>query len=102
MMELSAVLLSAEQLGAFRKALRVQMPGSTADFFKRYLRGGGVNEIHCDGKRVVMRGEKAALLAAAARKYVDTTKVSSFKPILAPRPGLEPGTYGLTVRRSTH
>ena len=41
MMELSAVLLSAEQLGTFRKALRVQMPGSTAGFFKRYLRGGG-------------------------------------------------------------
>ena len=25
-----------------------------------------------------------------------------FKGVLAPRPGLEPGTYGLTVRRSTN
>jgi hypothetical protein len=60
-----------------------------------------VGEIRFDGKRVVMRGKKAASMAAAAENEMGTARVPTSVP-LAPRPGLEPGTYGLTVRRSTN
>ena len=48
----------------------------TAGFSKRYLREF-VSEIRFDGKRVVMRGKKAALLAAAAQKEIGTSSVPS-------------------------
>ena len=50
-----------------------------AGFSKRYLREF-VTEIRFDGKRVVMRGKKAALLTAAAQKEMGTTRVPSFEP----------------------
>ena len=54
-----------------------------------------------DGKRVVMWGKKSALLAAAVEmKWALQGCPSPY--LVAPRPGLEPGTYGLTVRRSTN
>ncbi len=57
-------------------------------------------------KELAVTGLKVALLCLINRQG-DVTKTKgpggSPKPLnlLAPRPGLEPGTYGLTVRRST-
>jgi len=50
-----------------------------AGFSKRYLRQF-VSEIRFDGKKVVMRGKKAALMLAAAQKEMGTTGVPSFAP----------------------
>ena len=38
-----------------------------------------VSEIRFDGKRVVMRGKKAALLAVAAQKEMGTARVPQFQ-----------------------
>jgi hypothetical protein len=48
-------------------------------FSKRYL-SEFVSEICFDGKRVLMRGKKAALLSAAAQKEKDTARVPSSVP----------------------
>ena len=77
--ELPAALLSARQIEAFSTALRARVLDRTAGFSKRYLRAF-VSEIRFDGKRVVMRGKKAALLVAAAQKEMGTTRVPSFEP----------------------
>ena len=79
MKELPAALLSAKQLDAFSTALRARVLDQTAGFSRRYLREF-VSEIRFDGKLVVIRGKKAALLAAAAEKEMGTTRVPSFKP----------------------
>jgi len=47
-------------------------------------------EAHCGGQRKNPATEKVAGFLAPLRV------------VLAPQPGLEPGTYGLTVRRSTN
>jgi site-specific DNA recombinase len=80
MKELPAAMLSARQLDTFSTALRARVLDRTAGFSKRYLREF-VSEIRFDGKRVVMRGKKAALLAAAAQKEMGTTRVPSSEPI---------------------
>ena len=58
-------------------ALRARVFDRTAKFSKRYLREFA-SEIRFDGKRVVLRGKKAALLAAAAQKEMGTSCVPSF------------------------
>ena len=76
-----------------------RLTDSSSGATKRYLRQF-VGEMRFDGKRVVMRGRKAALLAAVAEKEMGTAKV----PISVPgwlRFGLEPGTNELTARRTT-
>ena len=67
-------MLSARQLDTLSTALRARVLDRTAGFSKRYLREL-VSEIRFDGKRVVMRGKKAALLAAAAQKEMGTSSV---------------------------
>ena len=67
------------QLDAFSTALRARVLDRTAGFSKRYLREF-VSEIRFDGKRVVMHGKKAALLAAAAQKDMGTTTVPISEP----------------------
>ena len=79
MKELPAAMLSTRQLDAFSTALRARVLDRTAGFSKRYLREF-VSEIRFDGKRVVMRGKKAALLAAAAQKEMGTTGVPRSEP----------------------
>ena len=74
--EVPVALLTARQLDAFSTALRARVLDRTAGFSKRYLREF-VSEIRFDGKRVVMRGKKATLLAAAAQKEMGTTCVPS-------------------------
>ena len=64
------------QAGFRSTALRARVLDRTASFSKRYLREF-VREIRFDGKRVVMRGKKAALLAAATQKDMGTTMVPS-------------------------
>ena len=57
-----------------------------------------------------MRGEgRAHHLIAIGREVIRKgyfedclNELSSIERIMAPRPGLEPGTYGLTVRCSTN
>jgi DNA invertase Pin-like site-specific DNA recombinase len=78
--ELPVAMLSARQLDAFSTALRARVLDRGAGFSKRYLRQF-VSEIRFDGKRVVMRGKKAVLLAAAAQKEMGTTGVPSSVPI---------------------
>ena len=53
-----------------------------------------------DGRRSHL-GNPDADFASRERKNA-TPKDGIFTLLLAPRPGLEPGTYGLTVRRSTN
>ena len=79
MQEIPTDMLSARQLDAFSTALRARVLDRTAGFSKRYLREF-VSEIRFDGKRVVMRGKKAALLVAAAQKEMGTTGVPRFEP----------------------
>ena len=76
MKELPAAMLSAKQLDSFSAALRVRVLDRSAGFSKRYLREF-VSETRFDGKRVVMRGKKAALLYAAIQKEKGTTCVPS-------------------------
>lgn len=77
--EVPVSMLSASQLDAFTCALRSRLQDREGGFSKRYLREF-VSEIRFDGKRVVMRGKKAALLGAAAQKEMDTITVPRFKP----------------------
>ncbi|WP_420821450.1 recombinase family protein [Rhodoferax sediminis] len=79
MKELPVAMLSARQLDAFSTALRARVLDRSAGFSKRYLREF-VSEVRFDGKRVVMRGKKAALLAAAAQKEMGTIGVPSSVP----------------------
>ena len=74
--ELPVALITARQLDAFSTSLRVRVLDRTAGFSKRYLREF-VSEIRFDGERVVMRGKKAALLAAASQKEMGTSCVPS-------------------------
>ncbi|GAB3478066.1 recombinase family protein [Polaromonas eurypsychrophila] len=79
MKELPVTMLSARQLDTFGTALRARVLDRTAGFSKRYLREF-VSEIRFDGKRIVMRGKKAVLLAAAAQKEMGTTRVPRSEP----------------------
>ena len=72
--EMPVAMLTASQLDAFTCALKTRLLDREGGFSKRYLREF-VSEIRFDGKRVVMRGKKAALLAAAAQKEMGTTRV---------------------------
>lgn len=72
-------MVSTRQLDTFSAALRARVLDRSAGFSKRYLRQF-VSEIRFDGKRVVMRGKKAALLVAAAQKEMDTTGVPIIEP----------------------
>jgi hypothetical protein len=76
MKELPVALLSTRQLDAFGTALRARVLDRTAGFSKRYLREF-VSEIRFEGKRIVIRGKKAALLAAEAQKDMGTSCVPS-------------------------
>jgi len=86
--EMPVSMLTARQLDAFTCALRTRVLDREGGFSKRYLREF-VSEIRFDGKRVVMRGKKAALLSAAAQKEMDTTGV----PIFVPNWLANPGSY---------
>ena len=79
MKELPVSMLSARQLDTFSTALRARVLDRTAGFSKRYLREF-VSEIRFDGKRIVLRGKKAVLLAAAAQKEMGTTRVPRSEP----------------------
>jgi len=72
--EMPLSTLTGGQLDAFGAALRARLMDTDTGPAKRYLREL-VSEIRFDGKRVVMRGKKAALLAAAAQKKMGTTRV---------------------------
>ena len=74
--ELPVALITARQLDAFSTALRARVLNRTEGFSKRYLRES-VSEIRFDGERVVMRGRKTTLLAAAAQKEIGTACVPS-------------------------
>lgn len=77
--EMPVSMLTASQLDKFTCALRARVLDREGGFSKRYLHQF-VSEIRFDGKRVVMRGEKTALLAAAVQKEKDTAGVPSFVP----------------------
>ena len=79
MKEMPAAMVSARQLDTFSTALRARVLDCKAGFSKRYLRQF-VSEIRFDGKKVVMRGKKAALMLAAAQKEMGITGVPSFAP----------------------
>ena len=72
--EMPLAMLTQRQLEAFSHALRTKVLCNDGGFSKRYLRQF-VSEIRFDGKRVVMCGKKATLLAAAAQKEMGTTSV---------------------------
>ena len=55
-----------------------------------------VSDIRYDGGRNMMTGREAVQLMTALGKK-RPRKGARIWPNLAPRPGLEPGTYGLTV-----
>ncbi len=74
--EMPVSVLTARQLEAFTCALRTRVLDREGGFSKRYLKEF-VSEIRFDGKRVLMRGKKAALLSAAAQKEKGTTRVPS-------------------------
>ena len=59
--------------------LQSRVLNRTAELSKRYLREFA-SEIRFDGERALMRCKKAALLAAAAQKEMDTTCVPSSVP----------------------
>ena len=88
--ELPVALITSRQLDAFSTALRARVLDRTAGFSKRYLREF-VSEIRFDGERVVMRGKKATLLAAAAQKEMGTTCVPSSVPNWLLDPGSNQG-----------
>ena len=77
--EMPLAMLSPKQVDAFSAALRTRLTDSSSGAAKRYLRQF-VGEIRFDGRRVVMRGRKAALLAAAAEKEMGAARV----PITVP------------------
>jgi site-specific DNA recombinase len=72
--EMPSEILSARQLDAFGTALRARVLDREGGLSKRYLREF-VSDIRFDGKRVVMRGKKAALMNAAAQKKMGTAGV---------------------------
>ena len=74
MKEMPAAMLSAKQLEAFGAAVRSRLTDSASPATKRYLRQF-IGEIRFDGQRIVMRGRKAALIAAAAEKEMGTAAV---------------------------
>ncbi len=77
--EMPVAMLSAKQVDAFGAALRTRLMDSSSGATKRYLRQF-VGDIRFDGKRVVMRGRKAALLAAAAENEMGTARVPTSVP----------------------
>ena len=79
MKELHAAMLSARQLDTFSTVLRVRVLDRTTSFSKRYP-GRFMCEIRFNGKRIVMRGKKAAVLTAASQKEMGTTRVPRFEP----------------------
>lgn len=86
MKELPAAMLSARRLNSFGTALPARVLDRTAGFSKRYPREF-VGEIRFDGKRVVMREKKTALLAAAVQKEMGTAGVPRFEPSWLPMLG---------------
>ena len=72
----SCGLLTARHLDFFSMTLRARVLDRTAGFLKRYSREF-VSAISFDGKRVVIRGKKAALIETVAQKK-GTTCVPSF------------------------
>ena len=74
--EVPATILSARWQDAFSTTLPACVLDRAAGWSKRYLREF-VSEIRFDGNRVVMRGKKAALLAAAAQKDMGPAAVPS-------------------------
>jgi site-specific DNA recombinase len=62
-----AAMLSSKQVEAFGSALLTRLMDDSSGATKRYL-GQFVGEIRFDGKRVVMRGKKAALLGLRQKK----------------------------------
>jgi site-specific DNA recombinase len=72
--EMPVALLTARQVEAFGTALRTRVMDSEGGFSKRYLREF-VSEIRFDGERVLMRGKKATLMAAAAQNEMGTARV---------------------------
>ena len=79
MKELPAAMLSAGQLDTFSTVLRVRVLDRTTGFSKRYPRRF-MGEIRFNGKRIVMSGKKAAVLAAASQKEMGTTRLPRFEP----------------------
>ena len=77
--EMPTAMLSAKQVEAFGSALRTRLMDSSSGATKRYLRQF-VSEIRFDGKRVVMRGKKAALMLAAAENEMGTARVPTSVP----------------------
>ncbi len=73
--EMPLSTLTGGQLDAFGAALRTRLMDTDTGPAKRYLREL-VSEIRFDGKRVVMRGKKAALLAAARHQTKKSLKLS--------------------------
>jgi len=71
--EMPAALLSSKQVQA-GSALRTWLMDASSGATKRHLRQF-VGAIRFNGNRVVMRGKKAALLAAAAEKEMGTAGV---------------------------
>ncbi len=72
--EMPVALLTARQVEAFGIALRTRVMDSEGGFSKRNLREF-VSEIGFDGERVLMRGKKATLKAAAAQNEMGTASV---------------------------
>ena len=72
--EMPVAMLTARQVETFGAALRTRVMDPDGGFSKRYLREF-VSEIRFDGERVLMRGKKATLMAAAAQKEIGTARV---------------------------
>jgi hypothetical protein len=85
-------LLKPENIIAFSKVLRSKLLDRESKFGKDYLKVL-VKGIRVDGKEAEIIGSYAAL----AGVIMETKNSTLFCIELAPRPGLEPGTHGLTL-----
>lgn len=82
--EMPVAMLTASQLDAFTGALRTRLLDREGGLSKRYLRKF-LSEIRFNGKKVLVRGKKAALLAAAEQKEMGTARVHTSVPNRLPR-----------------
>ena len=83
-------LLTSKQVEAFGAALRCKLSDPASGATKRYLRQF-VGEIRFDGQKVVLRGKKAVLLAAAAQKEMGTARVPTSGHVWLPDLGSNQG-----------
>lgn len=89
---------SREQLRDAARDCRGSGCEGRADPYRVGCDAGALGVNACAGRSRVLRARRTR---AAAKDKGLATHIANPLISLAPRPGLEPGTYGLTVRRST-